>query len=124
MPTLQEDKQGQTWTASKWSRVNADLWGPKKVVNKNGYEYNIHIMTMIDPVTGWFEYAQLYQGESATAYRCQQILDTVWLARYPRPKEIGFDDGSEFKKEFRELCKNMGMKPKVSLPWNPQSNSV
>ena len=74
--------------------------------------------------TGWFEYAQLYQGETATAYRCQQILDTVWLARYPRPKEIGFDNGSEFKKEFRDLCKNMGMKPKVSLPWNPQSNSV
>ena len=94
---------------TKWSGANADLWGPKKVVNKNGYEHNIHIMTMIDPATGWFEHAQLCQGESATAHRCQQILDTVWLARCPRPKEIGFDNGSEFKKEFLELRGNMDL---------------
>ena len=64
--------------------------------------------------------AQLYQGESATAHRCQQILDTVWLSRYP----IGFGNGSEFQKELRDLCKSMGMKPKVSLPWNPQPNAI
>jgi len=117
---LLPEKQGEV---VKWSRVNVDLWGPKSVVNKNGYTYQIHVMTMVDPVTGWFEYAQLYE-DAPTAKRCQEILDTVWLARYPRPKEIGFDNGGEFKKEFSQLCKNMGMKEKVSLPWNPQSNSV
>ena len=104
--------------------MNVDLWGPKSVRNKNGYTYEIHLMTMVDPVTGWFEMAQIYDGESPTAKRCQEILDTVWLSRYPRPREIGFDNGGEFKKEFRLLCKNMGLKEKPSLSWNPQSNSI
>ena len=56
---------------------------------------------MSDPVTGWFEMEQLYGPP--TAKRCQEMLDTVWLARYPRPKEIGFDNGGEFRGEFSQL---------------------
>ena len=116
---LLPEKEGEI---TKWSRVNVDLWGPKSIKNKNGFTYEIHIMTMVDPVTGWFEQQQLYG--TPTAYRCQEILDNVWLARYPRPREIGFDNGGEFKAEFRVLCNNMGMKAKTSLPWNPQSNAI
>ena len=72
------------------------LWGPKSIKNKNGFTYEIHIMTMVDPVTGWFERQQLYG--TPTAYCCQEILDNVWLARYPRPREISFDNGGEFKR--------------------------
>ncbi|OEU16421.1 hypothetical protein FRACYDRAFT_239015 [Fragilariopsis cylindrus CCMP1102] len=46
------------------------------------------------------------------------------LSRYPRPKEIGFDNGTEFKAEFAELCDNMGLKQKPSNAWNPQSNAI
>ena len=60
---------------TKWSRVKVDLWGPKTVKNVNGYTYKIHVMTMVDPVTGWFKCCQLYGPP--TAFRCQQILDTV-----------------------------------------------
>ena len=69
------------------NRVNVDLLGPKLIVNVNGYTYEIHIMTMVDSVTGWFEQHQLYDESNASI--CQQILDSVWLSRYPRPKEIG-----------------------------------
>ena len=41
------------------NRVNLDCWGPKTVKHKDGYTYELRILTMIDPVTGWFEYAQL-----------------------------------------------------------------
>ena len=37
------------------NRVNVDLWGLKLIVNVNGYTYELHIMTMVDPVTGWIE---------------------------------------------------------------------
>ena len=77
---------------------------------------------MIDPVTGWFEVAALQ--DSPTAFKIQQLIDSYWLARYPRPKEIGFDNGSEFQKEFQVLCKNMGLTKKTSLPWNPQSSAI
>ena len=60
----------------------------------------------------------------STAYQYQQIFDNTWLSRYPRPKEIGFDNGGEFKAGFKELCANMGLKEKPSLLWNPQSNSI
>ena len=96
--------------------------GFEKNNNKNGWNYQIHVITMVNPVTGWFEQAQLYG--SPTAYHCQQIFDNTWLARYPRPREIGFDNGGEFKAEFKQLCANMGLKEKTSLPWNPQSNSI
>ena len=76
----------------KWGRVNVDLWGPKTVRNKNGWDYQIHVMTMVDPVTGWFKLEKLFNNP--TASRCQQILDTSsWLAQYQRPREIRFDNG-------------------------------
>ena len=80
---LLPEKQGE---AAKRGRASAGLWGPKPAVSKNGYTCQAHAMAMAGPAAGWLEYAQLYAGEAAAACRCQQILDTVWLARYPRPK--------------------------------------
>ena len=79
-------------------------------------------MTMVDPVTGCFKQAQLY-GRPTTSC-CQQIFDTTWLACYPCSREIGFDNGGEFKTEFRELTMNIGLKSKENLPWNPQLNAI
>lgn len=47
------------------------------------------------------------------------------LARkIPRPVEVGFDNGSKFKWLFAELCTNMGITPKISTLYNPQSNTI
>ena len=48
--------------------MNLDCWGPKTVKNKNGFKYEIRLLTMIDPVRGWFEYAQLYNAPTAKEY--------------------------------------------------------
>jgi hypothetical protein len=98
----------------KWSRVNVDLWGPKSVDNGE-YTYQVHVMTMVDPVTGWFNLAPLCGNP--TAFRAQQLLDNTWLARYPRAR-------GKFKAEFKDLCDNMGLKQKPSAAWNPQSNAI
>jgi hypothetical protein len=50
--------------------------------------------------------------------------DVVWLSRYPRPEYIGFDNGGEYKKLFKELVSNYGIKKKNSTPFNPQSNGI
>ena len=76
-------------------------------------------MTMIDPVTGWFEVARLRNGP--TALEAQRLLDSVWLARYPRPQQIGFDGGGKFKAEFKELCENMGLTQKPSGAWKTRN---
>ena len=77
---------------------------------------------MVNPVTRWPEFCQLYN--QPTEYACQQIFYSCWLAIYPQPKKIGTENGGEFKKEFTEVCNNMGIKQKTLYPWNPQSNAM
>ena len=48
---------------------------------------------MIYPVTGWFEIAQ---REDKKAISIANLVETMWLSRYPIPIEITYDQGSEF----------------------------
>ena len=106
-----------------WSRVNVDMIGPYSVKTPSK-TLQLRAMTMIDPASNWFEIAALPEGKAPSSDLCQRILDDMWLARYPRPMEVGFDNRSEFKALFRELCANMGMKPKPTTAYNPQGNSI
>ena len=110
-------KQAET---TPWKRVNVDLIGPYTIKGKNK-TYELRCMTMVDPVTNWFEISRI---KSPSSEECQRIFDSTWLARYPRPKEIGFDNGGEFKKLFRELTENMGIKRKPTTDYNPQANAI
>ena len=47
------------------SCVNVDLWGPATINNKARNTYKIHVLTMIDPTTGWFELATLGDGPTS-----------------------------------------------------------
>jgi transposase InsO family protein len=103
-----------------WNRINIDMVGPLTVKTPKR-KHKLRVLTMIDPATGWFEVAQL---KDATAKGCEEAFDNTWLARYPRPQYIGFDNGNEYKATFKELCNNMGLKPKRSTEYNPQSNGI
>ena len=68
---------------------------------------------MVESVTtDWFEQQQLCGPPND--FTCQQILDSVWLSCYPRPKKIGFDNGREFKMKCQDLCANMSLKKYTS----------
>ena len=103
-----------------WKRVDVDLIGPWTVKTPSK-TYSLQAITMIDPATGWFEMSQLID---ATAYAAMNAFCNEWLCRYPRPKYVGMDGGSEFKKQFKETVKNYGLKVKKTTPYNPQGNSV
>ena len=103
-----------------WKRVNVDVVGPYTVRTPKG-KRELLAMTMIDPVTGWFEIAPLPVADS---YECQKAFDSYWLARYPRPQQVGVDNGSHFKRYFNDLIKNYGLERKPSTEYNPQSNGV
>ena len=51
-----------------WKQLNINLWGPKSIVNVNGFTYELHVMTMVGSTTGWFKQQQLYGPH--TGYRC------------------------------------------------------
>ena len=105
-----------------WNRVNVDLIGPYSIkVRGKQQPVTLRAMTMIDPATGWFEVVAV---DAPTADACQRAMDDTWINRYPRPKEIGFDNGGEFKAVFRQLCSNYGMTQRPTTSHNPQANSI
>ena len=131
-------------TLTPWDTVHVDLIGPYSLSAKQQQpdgsitdkEFSLTCMTFVDPATGWFEIAEvptyLLRSDSKTddrevidktSARISQIFDQVWLSRYPRPKRVIFDNGSEFKKDFIPLLKDFAIKPKPTSVKNPQSNS-
>ena len=110
----------KTVTSTPWQRVDVDLVGPWTVKTPSGPRY-LRALTMIDPITGWFEAVPI---DNATAHTVMEAFNNEWLSRYPRPQYIGFDNGSEFKATFHETCTNFGIKPKPSTSHNPQANGI
>ena len=103
-----------------WNRVNVDLIGPYTVRTPTK-THELRAMTMIDPATSWFEIAPIVHPNSNST---QRALDSCWLARYPRPQYVGYDNGNEFKWLFKELCENFGLTSKNAMDCDPQGNSV
>ena len=113
-----------------WDTLCVDLVGPysltAQVQQMDGtvkeMQLKLLAMTFIDPATGCFEIAEVVDDKSSAAI--SQLLDQTWLARYPRPREIIFDNGTEFKKDFLPLLKDLAIKPKCTTIKNPQANSI
>ena len=51
------------------------------------------------------------------------MFNNTWLCRYPRPRKVVFDDGSEFKRDFTPLLKYFDIKPVLTSVKKPQSNA-
>jgi hypothetical protein len=114
-----------------WHTVCVDLIGPyslkAKVRMTNGEleerEISLQGMTFIDPATGWFEIAEVPAADKTSA-RISRLFDQVWLSRYPRPRKVLYDNGSEFKKDFQPLVKDFAVKATCTSIKNPQSNAI
>jgi hypothetical protein len=72
--------------------------------------HSLLALTMIDPATGWFE---IVEATNKSEISIQDLLHNTWLARYPRPQFIVFDNGGKFKREFKQMCEItiMALKP-------------
>lgn len=105
-----------------WRRLCVDLIGPYPVQDATGKVHQLLALTMIDPATSWFEIAEI---PNKTAETVALTLDRMWFCRYPRPREITYDQGGEFTgTEFQELLQSYGIKRKPATSRNPQSNGV
>ena len=90
---------------------------------------------MEDPASGRFEIVEIpyYKIEDVkkneneyidkSSARISQLFDQTWLSRYPRPKQIIFDNGSEFKMNFVVSLKDFDINPTPTTVENPQGNS-
>jgi hypothetical protein len=86
--------------------------------------HSLLALPMIDPATGWFE---IVKATNKSATSIQDLFHNTWLARYPRPQFIFFDNGDvrEFKREFKQMSvyDNYGIKAKPTTIHNYQSTS-
>jgi transposase InsO family protein len=78
---------------------------------------------MIDPATGWFE---IVKATSKSATSIQNLVHSTWSANYPHPRFIVVDNGKncKFKREFKQMCDNNGIKAKPTTSHNPQANAI
>ena len=96
-------------------------------------------LTVIDPATYWFDMVELplmivekQTGKiiktseifDKTAKQVARLVNQSWFSRYPQPKVIIYDNGSEFKLSFQHLCDSYGVKRKPTTINNPQANSI
>jgi hypothetical protein len=101
--------------------VFVDLVGPftKRTPAKT---HSLFVLTLIDPDTGWFE---IVKATNKSATSIQDLFHNTWLALYPRPQFIVFDNGNmgEFKREFKKMCDNYGIKAILTTSHNHQYTS-
>ena len=65
-----------------------------------GETLHLESLTMINPVTVWFEISQY--DDKKERY-IAKLVDTTWMSRYPIPIEITYVQGSDFiGNEFRK----------------------
>jgi transposase InsO family protein len=103
-----------------WVMVCVDLVGPFTI--KTPYKtHSLLALTMIDPATGWFE---IVEATNKSATSIQDLFHNTWLAHYPCPQCIVFDNRGEFKREFKQMCDNYGIKAKPTTSHNPQANAI
>jgi len=52
------------------------------------------------------------------------LVNKCWFSRYPRCRNIIYDNGSEFKLNFETLCDSYRVKRKPTSIKNPQANAI
>ena len=103
-----------------WECVQADLFGPWKFKDIDGIDREIKAVSFIDVATRWTE---LHEYGSKTSENISLIFDQEWLNRYPRPRQVIYDNGTEFTTEWNEMLDSYGIIAKPKTIKNPQANS-
>ena len=126
-----------------WKALCVDLVGPYTLKAKDGTVLDFMCLTMIDPTSGWFEIAELPVHEilkkkksknkgklekteyfDKTSAQISRLVNKSWFSRYPRCQQIIYDNGSEFKLHFEDLCETYGIKRKPTTIKNPTANAI
>ena len=75
--------------------------GPYTITNKQTKKtLTLWAVTMIDPATGWFEMKTVNEKDAMTV---ANVVEQVWLTRYPWPEIVTYDKGREFMDDFAKM---------------------
>ena len=65
-----------------------------------------------------------YEYMDKSYARVSHLFKNIWICRYPRPRKVVFENGSEFKQDFNPLIKDFNIKPVLTSVKNPQDNAL
>jgi hypothetical protein len=116
-------------TNTPWEALCVDLVGPYTLKGKDGSSIDFMALTMIDPASSWFKVVELpiimrlmtkkVNGKERTikeeifdksSDRISQLVNNIWLCRYPRCCYLIYNNRLEFKLHFETLCNSYGIK--------------
>ena len=81
--------------------------GPYTITNKQTKKtLTLWAVTMIDAATGWFEMKTVNEKDAMTV---ANVVEQVWLTRYPWPEIVTYDKGTEFMGDFGKMIKDQNM---------------
>ena len=103
------------------NKICVDIIGPYKIRRKGKDTLILKSVTMIYPITWWFEITQ-YNGNKATMIT--NLVEATWLVQYPCTVEIIYERGGEllgygFKHSLIE--QEYGIKTNPDPPRNPHA---
>jgi hypothetical protein len=78
-------------------------------------------LTIINTVSN---YPEIIRLNNKTTEHVANQFENNWLARYPKPNQVIFDPGSEFKGAFREMLVRHNILPAPTGVKSPQANAV
>ncbi len=126
-----------------WEALNVDLVGPYTLKGKDDSAVDFMALTMINPASSWFKIVELPLVSQLTttfingkekvsielifdksSNQIAQLVNNIWLCRYPRCRHLLYENGSEFKLHFESLCESYGIKCKPTTIRIPQANAI
>lgn len=108
-------------TIAPWREIAVDTIGPWTLTIGDQTQTFI-ALTMIDMVTNLVEIVRLENKTSANV--ALQFVNT-WLARYPRPIHVIYDQGGEFiGRDFQQMLERRNIHRHPITTKNPQANAI
>ena len=112
----------KTAETKPWQVLCVDLIGPYNLTTRKSTLLHIWAITMIDPATGWLEIVPI---DTKRADNIANVVEQVWLTRYPWPDQVTYDCSTKFMAEFTQMVtKDYNVKIKPITVRNPQSNAI
>ena len=75
---------------TSWNKLCVYIIGPYRIRINGKMPLILKPVTMIDPITGWFEVTQQTKKKEMAN---ENLVETTWLVRYPWPVEIMYEQG-------------------------------
>ena len=101
--------------------IHYDVCGPMPSISLSGYEYYVTFIHDYSRKT-WIYFLK---NKSEVFGKFKEFKALIENQSEKRIKTLTSDNGGEYtSKEFEALCKEAGIKTKLTTPYNPEHNGV